>query len=64
MVRLMDIGLERLRNMVLNMAKHSEDLVTMTIDAYRQGKDLGRQASNGQSGFGYCKMKQVNWRLS
>ena len=44
MVRLMDIGLERLRNMVLDMAKHSEDLVTMTIDAYRQGKDLGRQS--------------------
>ena len=44
MVRLMDIGLERLRNMVLDMAKHSEQLVTMTIDAYRQGKDLGRQS--------------------
>ncbi len=44
MVRLMDIGLERLRNMVLDMAKRSEDLVTMTIDAYRQGKDLGRQS--------------------
>jgi phosphate transport system protein len=40
----MDIGLERLRNMVLDMAKYSEDLVTMTIDAYKQGKDLGRQS--------------------
>jgi phosphate transport system protein len=40
----MDIGLERLGNMVLDMAKYSEDLVTMTIDAYKQGKDLGRQS--------------------
>jgi phosphate transport system protein len=44
LVRLMDIGLERLGNMVLDMAKYSEDLVTMTIDAYKQGKDLGRQS--------------------
>jgi len=44
LVRLMDIGLERLRNMVLDMAKHSEELVAMAVDAYKQGKDLGRQS--------------------
>jgi phosphate transport system protein len=40
MARLMDIGLEKLRNMVLDMAKLSEDTVSTAIDAYVQGKDL------------------------
>jgi phosphate transport system protein len=36
----MDIGLERLRNMVLDMADLSEKTVATSIDAYVQGKDL------------------------
>src|SRR2546426_234552 len=36
----MDIGLERLRNMVLDMADLSEKTVSTSIDAYVQGKDL------------------------
>ncbi len=40
MARLMDIGLERLRNMVLDMADLSEKTVSTSIDAYVQGKDL------------------------
>jgi phosphate transport system protein len=40
LARLMDIGLERLRNMVLDMADLSEKTVGTSIDAYVQGKDL------------------------
>ena len=40
MARLMDIGLEKLRNLVLDMAKLSENTVSTAIDAYVQGKDL------------------------
>src|SRR6266699_3862326 len=40
MARLMAIGLEKLRNMVLDMAKLSEDPVSTSIDAYVKGKDL------------------------
>jgi phosphate transport system protein len=38
--RLMDIGLEKLRNMVLDMAELSENTVSTAIDAYVQGRDL------------------------
>lgn len=40
MARLMDIGLERLKNMVIDMAKRSENTVSTAIDAYTQGTDL------------------------
>lgn len=40
MPRLMDIGLERLKNMVLDMAEHSQRTVSTAIDAYISGKDL------------------------
>src|SRR2546430_9741557 len=40
MPRLMDIGLEKLRNMVLDMAKLSQNTVSTAIDAYVQGRDL------------------------
>jgi phosphate transport system protein len=36
----MDIGLERLTNMVLDMAEHSQKTVSSAIDAYINGKDL------------------------
>lgn len=36
----MDIGLEKLRNMVLDMAELSENTVSTAIDAYVQGRDL------------------------
>jgi len=36
----MDIGLDRLRNMVLDMAELSQNTVTTAIDAYSQGRDL------------------------
>ena len=36
----MDIGLERLRNMVLDMAELSQNTVSTSIDAYSQGRDL------------------------
>src|SRR5438094_7133814 len=40
MPRLMDLGLERLRNMVLDMAELSQNTVSTAIDAYVQGRDL------------------------
>ncbi len=40
MARLMDIGLDRLRNMILDMAKLSDSTVSTAIDAYVQGRDL------------------------
>lgn len=40
MPRLMDIGLERLRNLVLDMAELSQNTVSTAIDAYSQGRDL------------------------
>jgi phosphate transport system protein len=36
----MDMGLERLRNMVLDMAELSQNTVSTAIDSYVQGKDL------------------------
>jgi phosphate transport system protein len=46
MVRLMDIGLERLRNLILDMAKFSEKTVSTAIAAYREGKDLTDEIYN------------------
>ena len=46
MARLMDLGLEKLRNMVLDMAKLSENTVSTAIDAYVQGKDLRERIYN------------------
>ncbi len=40
MPRLMDIGLDRLRNMVLDMAELSQNTVSTAIDAYVMGRDL------------------------
>jgi phosphate transport system protein len=36
----MDIGLERLRNMIIDMGKLSDSTVSTAIDAYVQGKDM------------------------
>src|SRR5207244_2033457 len=36
----MDLGLEKLRNMVLDMAELSQNTVSTAIDAYVQGRDL------------------------
>jgi phosphate transport system protein len=46
MARLMDIGLDKLRNMVLDMAELSENTVSTAIDAYVQGKDLRERIYN------------------
>ncbi len=43
MARLMDVGLEQLKNMALDMAKLSENTVVTAIDAYSEGKDLSEQ---------------------
>src|SRR2546428_8863455 len=40
MPRLMDMGLEKLRNMVLDMAELSQNTVSTSIDAHVQGRDL------------------------
>jgi phosphate transport system protein len=40
MPRLMDLGLDRLRNMVLDMAELSQNTVSTAIDSYVQGRDL------------------------
>ncbi len=40
MARLMDMGLDRLRNMILDMADLSNSTVTTAIDAYVNGKDV------------------------
>src|SRR5437867_11090510 len=36
----MDLGLERLRNMIIDMGKLSDSTVSTAIDAYVQGKDM------------------------
>ena len=40
MARLMDMGLERLRNMIIDMGKLSDSTVSTAIDAFLQGKDM------------------------
>lgn len=40
MVRLMDIGLERLKNLVAEMGEYSAKTVFLAIDSYGQGEDL------------------------
>ena len=45
----MDLGLDRLRNMVLDMAELSQNTVSTAIDAYVQGRDL-RDRIYGWSG--------------
>ena len=40
MVRLLDLGLERLKNMLIDMGNFSEQTVSTAIDAYTQNKDL------------------------
>jgi phosphate transport system protein len=42
----MDIGLDKLRNMVLDMAELSENTVSTAIDAYVQGRDLRERIYN------------------
>jgi phosphate transport system protein len=42
----MDMGLDKLRNMVLDMAELSENTVSTAIDAYVQGKDLRERIYN------------------
>jgi len=43
MVRLMDIGLERLKRMIIDMANYSAETVFLAIDSYSEGKDLTDQ---------------------
>ena len=43
MVRLLDMGLDRLKNMILEMAKLSEETVSAAIEAYLKEKDLSKQ---------------------
>jgi len=40
LVRLLDLGLERLKNMLIDMGYFSEQTVSTAIDAYTQNKDL------------------------
>jgi phosphate transport system protein len=40
LVRLLDLGLERLKNMLVDMGKLAEQTVSTAIDAYTQNKDL------------------------
>ena len=40
MARLMDMGLERLRNMIIDMGNLSDSTVSTAIDAFVQGKDM------------------------
>src|SRR5713226_10603615 len=40
MARLMDMGLERLRNVIIDMGKLSDSTVSTAIDAFLQGKDM------------------------
>ena len=43
MTRLMDIGLERLENMILDMASHAQNTIQMAIDAYINNENLSQQ---------------------
>ena len=43
LTRLMDIGLERLKNMTLDMARLSEKTVSTAIDAYKEGQNVTEQ---------------------
>ncbi len=40
MVRLMDMGLERLKSMIMEMADYSEATVFTAINSYSEGQDL------------------------
>ena len=40
MPRLMDIGIEKLRNMIIDMGNLSDSTVSTAIDAYVQGRDM------------------------
>ncbi|MGQ9782231.1 MAG: phosphate signaling complex PhoU family protein [Nitrososphaeria archaeon] len=42
----MDIGLERLKRMIIDMADYSAETVFLAIDSYSQGKDLSDQLYN------------------
>jgi phosphate transport system protein len=52
MPRLMDMGLERLTNMVLDMASLSEKSVTTSIEAYSTGKNLSEDIRNWSDQLG------------
>lgn len=58
MPRLMDLGMERLQNLLLEMGKLSEQTVATAIEAYQIGKDLDdvRRWSN--------KLKQLDDQVS
>jgi phosphate transport system protein len=43
LVRLLDLGLERLKNMLIDMGNFSEQTVSTAIDAYTQNKDLVKE---------------------
>lgn len=43
MVRLLDIGLEKLKNLMLEMAGLSEKTVSIAIEAYMEEKDLSKE---------------------
>jgi phosphate transport system protein len=58
MARLMDLGMDRLRNLVLEMGKLSEQTVSTAIEAYNLGKNL--QEVNRWSN----KLKQLDDQVS
>ncbi|MEM3382941.1 MAG: phosphate signaling complex protein PhoU [Nitrososphaerales archaeon] len=43
MVRLLDLGIEKLNNMILDMAELSTKAVTTAIQAYTEGKDVRKE---------------------
>ncbi|MEM3538433.1 MAG: phosphate signaling complex protein PhoU [Nitrososphaerales archaeon] len=43
MVRLLDLGIEKLNNMILDMAELSAKAVTTAIQAYTEGKDVRKE---------------------
>ena len=47
----MDLGLERLRNMVLDMAELSQNTVSTAIDAYVQGRTYEIASTAGPRSF-------------
>src|SRR3984893_19040983 len=58
MARLMDLGMDKLRNLLLEMGNLSEQTVATAIDAYQMGKNL--QEVNRWSN----KLKQLDDQVS
>ncbi len=59
MARLMDMGLEKLKNLLIEMGQLSEKTVAFAIEAYTKGEDLHRQVFDNSEDL-RVKQEEVN----